>query len=135
MEDVGLSWTRAARREGLSTAVLGALTGLGAGLAGVRLCGGGLELGQAGEAVGDGVQLEPELVAGPAEIAQLAASTDRLDPAKDFLDPLAPALAVLVARVPGVVRRSMALRRSRSFWATCGVAPKARARQTKSRVS
>ena len=36
-----------------------------------------------------------------AEIAQFATSADRLDPAKDFLDPLAPALAVAVARMPG----------------------------------
>ena len=69
MEDVGLSWTRAARQECLSAAVLGALTGLGAGLVGVGLCGGGFELGQAGEVVGGGGQLEPELVAGATEIA------------------------------------------------------------------
>jgi len=41
------------------------------------------------------------LVAGPPEVAQLAASADRLEPAQCVLDQHAPALAAVVARVPG----------------------------------
>ena len=75
--------------------------GQGGGSTAVRRCGGGFELGQAGEVVGGGGQLEPELVAGSTEIAQLAASANRLGPAGDLLDPLAPELALAAARMPG----------------------------------
>ncbi len=66
----------------------------------VQLCGGRLEVGQAGEVVGGGGQFEPELVAGPAEVAQLDARADRLDPAEHLFDDLAPALTLGVARMP-----------------------------------
>ena len=65
--------------------IWGCSGGLGRASAAVWLCGGG--------------QPEPELVARPTQIAQLAA--DGLDPAEDFLDPLAPTLALTVARMPG----------------------------------
>lgn len=47
-----------------------------------------------------GGQLEPELVAGRAKVAQLTACADRFVPAEDFLDQLTTALAVAAAGVP-----------------------------------
>ena len=66
----------------------------------VQLRSGRLDVGEAGEVVGRGGQFEPEFVAGPAEVAQLAARADRLDPAEHLFDDLAPALTLGVARMP-----------------------------------
>jgi len=45
----------------------------------VQLRSGRLDVGEAGEVASGGGQLEPELVACPAEVVQLAADADRLD--------------------------------------------------------
>ena len=54
-----------------------------------------------GEVEGGGDQFRPQLVAGLAQLAQLAAGADRLDPAEHLLDDFASALTPGVARVPG----------------------------------
>ena len=69
---------------------------------------GQFELRYADEIVRGGGQLEPELVARPPEIAPLGASADRLDPAEDFVDPLASALTLAVAVMPTIDRAAPA---------------------------
>ena len=83
--------------------VLSAATALEAASAQFRLRGGRLDVGQAGKVVSGGGQFEPELVAGPAQVAQLAAGADRLDPTEHLFDLLAPALTLAVAGMPGRV--------------------------------
>ena len=63
------------------------------------LRGGRLKQGQTGEDVGGG-QFEPELVAGTAQAASVAAGTDRLDPAEYLFDLPALTLAAVVAGMP-----------------------------------
>lgn len=64
-----------------------------------RLRGSHLDVGHRGDVVGGG-QFEPELVAGPDQVAQFAAGAGRLDPAEHLFDQLAPALAAALAGVP-----------------------------------
>lgn len=63
-----------------------------------------------GKAVNGGSKFEPALVPGPAQVALLAAGTDRVDPAERRIYPLALALTAAVARVWRGAR-SIALRR------------------------
>ena len=51
--------------------------------------------------MGSANQLRLTLISGPAEVAQLTAGADRLDPNENPFDSFAPTLALGVARMPG----------------------------------
>ena len=79
----------------------------------VQLGGGWIQAGQAGEVSGGGCQFEPELAASPAQVSQLAAGADGLDPAEHLFDQLAPTLAAMETKAAMMMRPSSAA----SVWA------------------
>ncbi len=70
-------------------------------VAGDRLCGAGVEGGDPEDVVGGGGEEEPGPVALSPSVAELAATSDGLDPAEWFLDPWPGPLTDPVAGVAG----------------------------------
>lgn len=94
----------------------------------------GVEGGDSQQVVDGGGDFEPGSVAVAADVAQLASSGDRFDPAEGFLDPFSDPQADLVAAVAG---RAPVDRGALPGRVLCDVRGEAewRVRATKSRVS
>src|SRR5262249_58188481 len=94
------------------------------GPSGGRLCRCWQQLRHADQVVGRGGEVGPETVTLHTTIARLPPTSDGLEPAEDFLDPLAMPLADRVARMPrpaGVeVRAAVAGDVLRQMWRHAG---------------